>query len=197
MSKATLENYVLDDKCLTILDSALQAFSAYGFKKTSMDDIAKGAGMSRPALYLHFQNKEAILRQLTHLHYERKTAAVAEALNMEGSVSQIIGNAIHVQTDGMAEIMSSPHGLELLDASVSTAADIVTQGEAQLMALYADWLRREAEKGRVRLFDGPRETAKMIASALRGIKTSASDYQEFIRSNSNLATVIGAGIEVT
>ncbi len=191
-----MKDVVLDDKCQTILESALSAFSAYGFKKTSMDDIAKGAGMSRPALYLYFDNKEAILRKLTGLYYERRAIAVAEALSMEGSVSQIIGNAIHVQTDGMAEIMSSPHGLELLDASVSTASDIVTQGEARLMALYAEWLGREAEQGRIRLFDGARETAKMISFALRGVKASATDYQEFTRSNSNLATIIGAGLEV-
>lgn len=196
MSEVQLNEFSADDKNQNILDSALRAFSTYGFKKTSMDDIAKGAGMSRPALYLYFDNKEAILRELTSRYYRRKTAAVAEALNFEGSVSQIIGNAIHVQTDGMAAILSSPHGLELLDTSVSMAADIVTQGEAQLMALYADWLKREAANGRVRLFDGPRETAKMIASALRGIKVSATDYQEFTRSNSNLATIIGEGIEV-
>ena len=46
-----------DSKTAAILKSAFQAFATYGFKKTSMDDIAKGAGMSRPAVYLHFKNK--------------------------------------------------------------------------------------------------------------------------------------------
>ena len=79
---------------------------------------------------------------------------------------------------------------------MSMASDIITQGEAQMLTLYADWLKREAENGRVRLFDSPRETAKMIGAALRGNKMAASDHQEFDRLNSNLATVIGAGLEV-
>ncbi len=191
-----MKDLVFDAKCQSILESAGKAFSTYGFKKTSMDDIAKGAGMSRPALYLYFSNKEAILRTLTEVHYDKKAADVAEALQSEGTVSQIIGHAIHVQTDGMAVIMSSPHGLELLDAGVSMASDIVTQGEAKLMALYAEWLKREVANGRIRLFDGPRETAKTIAAALRGNKIAATDFQEFDRLNSNLATIIGAGLEI-
>ncbi|WP_171122568.1 MULTISPECIES: TetR/AcrR family transcriptional regulator [unclassified Ruegeria] len=194
MSKVQMRDFALDEKTRAILESALRVFSTYGFKKTSMDDIAKGAGMSRPALYLYFENKEAILRKLTELHYEEKKAAVAKALNADGPVSQVFGNAIRVQTDGMAEIMSSAHGLELLDAGISMASDIVTQGEAQLLELYANWLEREVENGRIRLFDSPRETARMIGAALRGNKIAATDYQQFDRMNSNFATIVGAGL---
>ena len=45
-----------------ILDAALKKFSAYGFARTAMADIAEGADMSRPALYQHFENKEEIFR---------------------------------------------------------------------------------------------------------------------------------------
>ncbi len=189
-----MRDFALDEKTRAILESALRVFSTYGFKKTSMDDIAKGAGMSRPALYLYFENKEAILRKLTELHYEEKKAAVAKALNADGPVSQVFGNAIRVQTDGMAEIMSSAHGLELLDAGISMASDIVTQGEARLLELYANWLEREVENGRIRLFDSPRETARMIGAALRGNKIAATDYQQFDRMNLNFATIVGAGL---
>ncbi|WP_254447284.1 TetR/AcrR family transcriptional regulator [Ruegeria sp. HKCCA5426] len=194
MSKVHMRDFALDEKTRAILESALRVFSTYGFKKTSMDDIAKGAGMSRPALYLYFENKEAILRKLTELHYEEKKAAVAKALNADGPVSQVFGNAIRVQTDGMAEIMSSAHGLELLDAGISMASDIVTQGEARLLELYANWLEREVENGRIRLFDSPRETARMIGAALRGNKIAATDYQQFDRMNLNFATIVGAGL---
>ena len=29
----------------------------YGYKRMTMDDIAKATGMSRPAVYLHFQKQ--------------------------------------------------------------------------------------------------------------------------------------------
>ncbi|WP_244283707.1 TetR/AcrR family transcriptional regulator [Leptospira haakeii] len=41
-----------------ILDAALYCFLQFGYSKTSMDDIAKQANLSRPLLYLKFKNKE-------------------------------------------------------------------------------------------------------------------------------------------
>ena len=64
----------IDPKQQAILEAAWMAFSTYGFRKTSMDDIAKGAGMSRPALYLHFKNKDAIFRALVTAYYGNAAA---------------------------------------------------------------------------------------------------------------------------
>lgn len=185
-----------DPRQLAILASALEAFAAYGFRKTSMDDIAKGAGMSRPAVYLHYKNKEAIVRSLTQAHYAEKIAGVASALSGGGTVPQIIARAIDAQIDGMAMILASPHGVEMLDASKSTASDIVDEGEAELTGLYADWLRREAADGRVRIPDGPDETARTITATLKGVKLTASSADEFERRISQLAALLGAGLEV-
>lgn len=43
-----------------IIDAALECFLQYGFAKTSLDDIAKRAGLSRPLLYLLFKNKDEL-----------------------------------------------------------------------------------------------------------------------------------------
>ena len=41
-----------------ILDAALHCFLQFGYGKTSMDDVAKKAGLSRPSLYLKFSSKD-------------------------------------------------------------------------------------------------------------------------------------------
>lgn len=41
-----------------ILDAALYCFLHFGYSKTSMDDVAKRAGLSRPLIYLKYKNKE-------------------------------------------------------------------------------------------------------------------------------------------
>lgn len=179
-----------------ILNSAFQAFSAYGFRKTSMDDIARGAGMSRPAVYLYYKNKDAIVRCMTRHHYAEKIEAVGLALKAGGTVPEIVARAVGAQTIGMAAILSSPHGLEMLDTSKSTASDIVAEGEAALADLYAEWLAREKAAGRVRLPDGPGETARTITAAMKGIKMTASNAEEFERRIAQLADLIGAGLEV-
>ena len=185
-----------DSKTAAILKSAFQAFATYGFKKTSMDDIAKGAGMSRPAVYLHFKNKEAIVRELTQFYYGEKVTLVAEALASEGPLPQILAQAIEAQSNGMAEILASPHGLEMLDATKSMSTDIVQEGEAKLTQLYAEWLRREDAAGRAHLPVGPDEAAKTITTSLKGVKMTASSAEEFEQGILQLAMLLGAALEV-
>ncbi len=44
-----------------ILEVAAEQFATAGYGATRMMDIAKRAGIARPTLYLHFDNKEALL----------------------------------------------------------------------------------------------------------------------------------------
>jgi len=185
-----------DPKRAAILASAWQAFATYGFRKTSMDDIASGAGMSRPAVYLHYKNKEAIVRSLTEEHYHQKIAEVEAALSQPGPVADTLVRAIAVQSDGMAEILASPHGLEMLDTSKSTASDIVTKGEAALTEVYSAWLEREHQAGRVKTPDTPHETARTITAAVKGIKMTASNAEEFEQRLAQLAALLGSGLQV-
>lgn len=69
--------------------AAFETFRAYGFRRTSMEDIAKAAGMSRAALYLHFRNKEDIQRSMTVAYYDSVASKVEEAFSQEGSVADL------------------------------------------------------------------------------------------------------------
>jgi AcrR family transcriptional regulator len=58
-----------------ILEAATWLFGYYGFEKTTVDDIADRASISKGSVYLEFQNKEAILvavvQQFTSRELER------------------------------------------------------------------------------------------------------------------------------
>jgi TetR/AcrR family acrAB operon transcriptional repressor len=47
-----------------ILDAAAGLIAQYTFDKTTMDDIAREAGVSKGALYLHFKSKDALVETL-------------------------------------------------------------------------------------------------------------------------------------
>ncbi|MGF1458223.1 MAG: TetR/AcrR family transcriptional regulator [Leptolyngbyaceae cyanobacterium] len=52
------------DKAAQILNGALQEFLAHGYAGTSMDRVATTAGVSKPTVYNHFQDKEGLFRAL-------------------------------------------------------------------------------------------------------------------------------------
>lgn len=184
-----------DSKQAAILSSAWVAFATYGFRKTSMDDIARGAGMSRPALYQHYRNKEDIFRSLAARHYDEAARAVAAALAGEGAVTDQLGAALAAQGGALAEAMlSSPHGLELLDAGSTVAVDIVATGEARLRDIYADWMKREAAAGRMALPADPVAVADTITVALKGLKSAGTDFATYRARVRVLAALIGAGL---
>jgi AcrR family transcriptional regulator len=65
-----------DPKAGAVLNAALAVFGRYGFKKTSMEAIAKAAGISRPGLYLMYPNKEELYRAtITGVMLRAQTAA--------------------------------------------------------------------------------------------------------------------------
>ncbi len=47
-----------------LLASAVKLFSANGYQQTTLQDIAKDAGLTKGALYYHFKSKEDILRRV-------------------------------------------------------------------------------------------------------------------------------------
>lgn len=47
-----------------ILETAAELFSAKGFAGTSMSDLAEKLGLSKAAIYHHFESKESILQNL-------------------------------------------------------------------------------------------------------------------------------------
>lgn len=190
-----MNEMAFDPRQAAILQSAMQAFARYGFRKTSMDDIARGAGMSRPALYLHYRNKEDIYRALMAFYYDQAAHGIADALEGEGSVAERLAAAFAAQGGEAAELMiTSPHGLEILDAGFTVAGDLVEAGEARLAVVYAAWLAHAAETGRVHLTGEPEEIAATITSALKGIKKTVPDYPSYKARVAQLAALVGAGL---
>ena len=54
-----------------LLESAASLFSRWGFDKTSVDDIAREAGISKGAVYLEFPNKDALFKAVMHWEFAR------------------------------------------------------------------------------------------------------------------------------
>lgn len=139
-----------DEKQTRILNAALGVFARYGYRRSSMEDIAKAAGMSRAALYQHFRNKDDILSHGVTAYFDQAAAHLRDALNPDLSVDAAIRGGCGALTGGMTEfLLDSAHGEELLTEHSGPTADLVDKGMADLTAIWADWLRDADSAGTI------------------------------------------------
>ncbi len=61
-----------------ILDAAERLLARFGYKKTTMEDIAREAGLGKRTLYLHFPGKEAVALSTIDRIVERLTGQLRE-----------------------------------------------------------------------------------------------------------------------
>src|ERR1700736_7080712 len=76
-----------DARQKAVLDAAVAVFARYGFRKASMEEVARAAGVSRQGLYLQFANKEELFRKtVQHLLNSHLKTAVAALSRREDSL---------------------------------------------------------------------------------------------------------------
>ena len=71
------------DRRTAILEAAFNTFCRYGYRKTSMEDVARAAEISRQALYGYFPDRDALFRECIKNDLESALAGVDEALANE------------------------------------------------------------------------------------------------------------------
>jgi TetR/AcrR family transcriptional regulator, regulator of autoinduction and epiphytic fitness len=67
-----------------VLAVALEVFGRYGFRKASMDEIARSADISRQGLYLLFASKDGLFRAAVRQELDTALGDVSRCLNEEG-----------------------------------------------------------------------------------------------------------------
>lgn len=163
-----------EQKISWILDAALPVFIRYGFRKTSMADIAQAAGISRASLYLAFNNKEQLFRAGSARAHSKTMEEVQLALCEEGDVLTRIETAmLTFQRSLIAPFGSSAEAAELFNTSRTLAEDITLDTRARLLEKVASSLMNAEEKGEIdlsRIGARPGALANMIVAATDGVK---------------------------
>src|ERR1700694_6243688 len=155
-----------------ILVAATAIFLRYGFKKTSMDDVARAAGVSRQGLYLYFDTKDLLFREsLQHLMSHLISAARAAA--EDGNLSlrdRLLGafEAVHCSAFHNA---SRADARELLRSAQSAAGALLVQSERDLMGIAAALLTEAGVADRWGAAGVPvAELAEQLLMSAKGIK---------------------------
>lgn len=98
----------------------MEVFSCYGFRKTSMSDLAEAAGVSRQTLYNRFKSKEDILHWAITGASDASADLAIAALGGDGSAQdRIVAFFTRWIGDYAPKIHGAPHGSEIFDMAMA------------------------------------------------------------------------------
>jgi AcrR family transcriptional regulator len=157
-----------------ILMAATAAFLRYGFKKTSMDDVARAAGVSRQGLYLYFDTKDFLFREaLQYLVSHMISAAHSVAEDRNLSLRDRLLGVFEALHGSAFQSASREHAFELLQSAQSAAGALLVQLDRDLMGIVAALL---AEAGAADRWEEAgvtvAELSEQLLMSAKGIKAS-------------------------
>ena len=189
----------MDPKRVRVLNAALQAALAYGYHRTTMDDVARAAQMSRPALYLLFKNKTDIFRAVASRMFEQILQRMEEALQGPGTLGERLFTGIDTAMIGaMCSITESPHGAEIMDLKSELAGDLVQNWHNRLSELFRDAIQAEIGRSGVDLRQRGLSTdtlAELLVDGLEGMKMRTGNADAQRSGARQLVRVIELAIE--
>ena len=162
-----------DAKKAKVLEAAQAVFFRYGFRRATMSDLAAAAGISRPALYLLFCNKEEIFEAVLRSFLTRALAEIHEGLATPSSAEEKLRFAFEIwAVRPFALLLATPDAKELIDCWFEFAREPIEQAttafEAELAAVLAPL---QAVSPNPAL--APDQIARILTRAVHGFKESA------------------------
>jgi AcrR family transcriptional regulator len=140
-----------------ILDAALTCFTQFGYAKTSLDDIARRANLSRPLLYRKYRNKEDIFSAVYDDVFEARYPIAEQILAGRGSRRDKLFRIYEVLcVEPWALVMDAPMAQEFYDACMQVIPEIHAKHERKLLDL-------------TRRLVGSKEVAEVLMLAVDGL----------------------------
>ena len=129
-----------------ILVAAIQRFSKFGYRRTSIDDVAEEAGLARATVYLYWRKKEDLfVAGLERFNSHSWNLAETAAAN-KGSAAERIRGMVLAQYGATSDIVhGTASGHELFEANLRLGRAVVEQclrhGEKLLTGLLQQGMR--------------------------------------------------------
>ncbi|AHH19885.1 transcriptional regulator, TetR family [Nocardia nova SH22a] len=147
-----------------ILEAAQSTFLHFGVGKTTMDDIAKAAGVSRPTIYRYFRDRDTLIAELIRLRSRKLfVKGTKYVLEREHFRDQIVDGLVFLvdrgRKDPLIRLIVSPEHMDLAAAVVGTSK----LASELTLEMWAPILDRARERGELRAEITNEEAAEWLA----------------------------------
>lgn len=181
-----------------LLDAALKLFGQYGYRRTSIDDIAREADVAKGTVYLSFASKEELFRALCAHLIARVESEADKARALEGGFEARLLAALAAKYGYLYEIVhGSVHAAELMDSKNRLSADIFRAFDRRYAKTVREIVTEAVGRGEIdasAMTLGAADTAAMIMSAAHGVEADATSAAELNRRLRELVRIVAAGL---
>lgn len=177
-------------------------FGRYGFRKTSIEEIARESGIAKGTVYLSFSTKEEIFRAACE-------SLTRQVLQQTEAVAGETGRPIAERLRRMLEakyltfferVHRSPHAAELLDSRNRLSSDLFAEFDRRYVAIVAAAIGAAIRRGELRARDrslSAAAVADLLACAARGIEVEsagAASAEAFVPRMQRLVRLVVAAL---
>lgn len=180
-----------EERLERVLDAAYVCFTRHGVRRTTMEDIAREAGLSRPVVYQYVRNKEDAFRRLAARLLDTTLSQARSAIDEPGSLTTRLTGALEAKL-GLAVGLwrdSPAHAAELLGVDVRLSADLVDAYNTSLCELLSDAITRARPE-----VDAA-EFAELLLAFTRGLEADLSDPETPARRLRRGVALLVAGLD--
>ncbi|MBL8651206.1 MAG: TetR/AcrR family transcriptional regulator [Sphingopyxis sp.] len=169
-------------------DCLLAALARSGFRKASMEDLARATGVSRQALYNRFGSKEALADWAVKASIEASLAAALRHLaNPKLALVPRLIEALDAWAGRHIDLLrSSPHAIEVVPMVARDPGDAARAAERKLVAAMAQAIRISGPGAAAPRAGG---MAQALAWTAKGLVHAVPDHAAFRR---ELDPIVGA-----
>lgn len=161
-----------------VIEKAQEVFRRYGYARTTMADLATAAGLSRPALYLIFPNKQEVFNATVKWVSDSSLQAIREEAREEWSLEKKLLHTLEMSVaQAYDRVKADPDAEDLL--SFNYEAHNIEPSLANLQGFLAELLLEAVNRSE--LTATPRDVARMLLASMRGFKVVATDGQDLRR----------------
>jgi AcrR family transcriptional regulator len=151
------------DKRDAILKAAWSLIRHYGYGKTTIDDIARRAGVGKGTVYLYFRSKAEIMLGLTELTNDRISAELERIAEGPGSPEERLRACLMHRIMTLFDIVQKyPHGAEIISSMLPEIVDRLDRYVRAHGVLFAGILREGVESGEMSV-QSPQSAGRLLA----------------------------------
>lgn len=177
-----------EDPREVILSSAYVQFIRYGFKKTTMTDIARGAGLKKGSVYYYFKSKDEIIQAVVTRESQTLLSRMEDAALAEDSVREKLIAFFTARLRYFKE--KKDQGVISLD-EIDDMRPLLWEARNDFFEREIDALSKILESGIARgeiHIDNPRLCALVAVAALQGIDDTfwRRGYEDQLEAGLNL-----------